>query len=249
VKVEANRVAAALDDVARHGRFFAIRSRDDTAEIERFFPFSRLDDPEARLAREQAMERLAVGFGVTELRPVASLLQMSVAAQLGSAPLATAAAHGLVPQFEAEQLRYGFAPSGAIRVVLDGNPSGLRGPTDRLVAALARSVSAGPLAAFTAALGASVALSPLTTCGNVASTLAAGAQVLRRTPDGEAMGDRALDLVVGVLETAPLSGTGHFVPAAGGPMGERTFRRNNCCLFYRIPGGGTCGDCVLPAAA
>src|SRR2546423_754961 len=35
----------------------------------------------------------------------------------------------------------------------------------------------------------------------------------------------------------------------GGQLGVRagrlTFRRRSCCLFYRLPGGGTCGDCPL----
>jgi iron complex transport system ATP-binding protein len=23
------------------------------------------------------------------------------------------------------------------------------------------------------------------------------------------------------------------------------YRRTSCCLYYRVPGGGLCGDCVL----
>ena len=42
----------------------------------------------------------------------------------------------------------------------------------------------------------------------------------------------------------PLSDTGTL-----GPDGEG-FRRRSCCLYYRVPGGGLCGDCVLgPLAA
>lgn len=37
--------------------------------------------------------------------------------------------------------------------------------------------------------------------------------------------------------TARLRGTAEF---AGG-----RFRRRSCCLFYQVPGGGYCGDCVL----
>jgi hypothetical protein len=51
--------------------------------------------------------------------------------------------------------------------------------------------------------------------------------------------------VVGeMLRMAPLAGMGTLVQ----PVPERPRRflvRNNCCLYYRIPGGGTCGDCVL----
>jgi ferric iron reductase protein FhuF len=24
-----------------------------------------------------------------------------------------------------------------------------------------------------------------------------------------------------------------------------TFRRQSCCLYYRLPGGGLCGDCCF----
>ncbi|MGW5694872.1 (2Fe-2S)-binding protein, partial [Streptomyces asiaticus] len=29
------------------------------------------------------------------------------------------------------------------------------------------------------------------------------------------------------------------------PLG---YRRRTCCLYYRVPGGGLCGDCVLREA-
>ena len=29
------------------------------------------------------------------------------------------------------------------------------------------------------------------------------------------------------------------------PVGPPRFVRNTCCLYYRIPGAGLCGDCVL----
>jgi ferric iron reductase protein FhuF len=45
-----------------------------------------------------------------------------------------------------------------------------------------------------------------------------------------------------LLDHGPLAGTGRY---------ERSvFVRNNCCLFYRVPAGGKCADCVLvPAVA
>jgi ferric iron reductase protein FhuF len=44
--------------------------------------------------------------------------------------------------------------------------------------------------------------------------------------------------VRGLLSTAPMSGTGSLSVGWG-------FRRRSCCLYYRVPGGGICGDCVL----
>jgi hypothetical protein len=39
--------------------------------------------------------------------------------------------------------------------------------------------------------------------------------------------------------------TAHGVLEPMGQWSGDTFARNNCCLFYKIPGGGKCGDCVL----
>jgi hypothetical protein len=43
--------------------------------------------------------------------------------------------------------------------------------------------------------------------------------------------------VRGLLATSELSGCGDFIGSG--------FVRNSCCLMYRIPGAGLCGDCVL----
>ncbi len=34
-----------------------------------------------------------------------------------------------------------------------------------------------------------------------------------------------------------------FLAGTGEP--ELPFRRRSCCLYYRLPGAGTCGDCIL----
>lgn len=50
--------------------------------------------------------------------------------------------------------------------------------------------------------------------------------------------DTALDVGTEALEHPYLAGTGDPGPP---------FVRRSCCLYYRIPGGGYCGDCVIPA--
>lgn len=62
--------------------------------------------------------------------------------------------------------------------------------------------------------------------------------------DRAGVAERAGDIVAQALSLPPLAGTGTLVR----PDPERPRRflvRHNCCLYYRIPGGGTCGDCVL----
>jgi hypothetical protein len=55
---------------------------------------------------------------------------------------------------------------------------------------------------------------------------------------------RAAAVVEELLARAPLDGTATL--ERPDPERARWFLvRRNCCLYYRIPGGGTCGDCVL----
>ena len=76
-------------------------------------------------------------------------------------------------------------------------------------------------------------LSELVVRGNAGSALFGAVSMIGLTrPD---LVDRAQDLAVTLLE-GPLAGTGR---AAEG------FVRSSCCLYYRVPGGGYCGDCVL----
>ncbi|OAA19859.1 FhuF 2Fe-2S C-terminal domain-containing protein [Frankia sp. EI5c] len=48
-----------------------------------------------------------------------------------------------------------------------------------------------------------------------------------------------------LLATPPLVGTTVHTLTADGRVVLSTVVRRSCCLFYRVPGGGTCGDCPL----
>ena len=87
------------------------------------------------------------------------------------------------------------------------------------------------------AFGRTFALSPQVLWGNVASSLAGALTMLRTARPDRAQA--ATELVGRLLEHGTLAGTGDLDPA--GP----SFVRRSCCLFYRVPGAGICGDCVL----
>jgi ferric iron reductase protein FhuF len=55
---------------------------------------------------------------------------------------------------------------------------------------------------------------------------------------GPEVAGRADALLEALLRSGPLAGTGRR-------RDDGTFVRRSCCLFYRVPGAGTCGDCVL----
>lgn len=71
--------------------------------------------------------------------------------------------------------------------------------------------------------------------GDVASALNGAAQVVAGSGRHQPL--RADDVVAALLATGELVGTARSLPPR--------FVRNSCCLYYRIPGGGLCGDCVL----
>ncbi|MEC4021033.1 (2Fe-2S)-binding protein, partial [Streptomyces sp. H27-D2] len=61
-----------------------------------------------------------------------------------------------------------------------------------------------------------------------------------RSADGTAAAERASALTRTLFDDPLLRDTGNWRAA-----GERDFVRRSCCLYYRVPGGGMCGDCVL----
>jgi len=73
-------------------------------------------------------------------------------------------------------------------------------------------------------------LAPRLLWGNVAASLHAVPRV-HDLPGAES-------LVADLLDRAPLAG--ELDVRAGGRA-----RRRTCCLFWEVPGGGLCGDCVL----
>ncbi|MEQ3551944.1 (2Fe-2S)-binding protein [Pseudonocardia nematodicida] len=78
--------------------------------------------------------------------------------------------------------------------------------------------------------------------GNVASSIAGAKRVLDiQRPDlAERVAAVASDLLAHPkLVTAGESGDA--VP----PDRVWTYRRRSCCLYYRLPGGSVCADCVL----
>ena len=79
--------------------------------------------------------------------------------------------------------------------------------------------------------------------GNAASAVAGGKRVLaeRAPAAGRAGGARWPRRL---LDAGPLAGTGGLLPPQP-PDRDWSFRRRSCCLYYRVPGGGLCGDCVL----
>lgn len=189
-----------------------------------------------RAALESRLLHTAELLETKELRVAASLLHLGFAARLWSPPLGAAVLHGQVLEWTPERLFWRPAPGGPLPLRMEA--PAVRTDADPAVS-LYRDVAAllEPLGDLTRSL---VKISPRLLWDNAASSLAGAVQVLaRQHPDKAAaaiaLGRRVLDLI------QPPAGHRLFEPAPGRPF----FVRAGCCLYYRIPGGGTCLDCAL----
>lgn len=214
-----DQVAGVLRDVGRLGPYFEIRTELDGGA---WRPFGG-DVERLRALTGDYAERLGTG----ERRVAASLVFQGLAARLWS-PVVAAAAVGIVPDLDG--LRWHWAPGEPITLGL-AEPRGRRVENVGEAASLVHAVVVdGQLRALHDAISDVVSLADGLVWGNAASALVGSLNV---GPGDPARGE----LVRELLGREPLAGTGSF-----GPDG---FVRKSCCLYYRVPGGGMCGDCGL----
>jgi hypothetical protein len=251
-------VGDALEAVARHGEVFELPILDDSAGTgdalapgPHWRPFDDLVAREWTDPLREAIEGFAVRIGAPVSRPVASLLHLGVSARFCFPLLATAAEFGVLPNLDSDRLRYTFDGSGRFRLALRELPDGVSGDLHTLAERLRDQVVRGHLARLTRAINQVIALPPATTDGNMASALAAAGRELSAEPAEPAesapprvMG-QATQLLTWLLDHEPLRGAGTIRSNSGDTPGAGRFRRRNCCLFFQIPGGGTCADCIL----
>lgn len=224
VAVNGQPVIAALADAARLGTYFTVTAG----------AAGRTWRPAAAAARQGLpglVSRTAQQLGVSEKRVAVSIAQLGYAARLWSPCLACALQHGIVPDLRGLQLSAG-PPA---RLCLPRPAGWLSAEPAVLARLLYQAVVEEHLEPLTASLRADAA--PGLLWGNAASAMAGALGVIGRacpalTPAGEVLGSL-------LLNTGHLRGTGRFT----GP--GLAFRRRSCCLYYRVPGGGLCGDCPL----
>lgn len=244
--VDPDRVRTALAESDAIGGFFAISTRAAEAADPSWRPLATLlalPDAGSDLVGER-LAQVAAGFG--NRRVAASLLAQSLVSRSVSVLLAAAAA-GVLPDLSPATVLHarpwagGPMPLWADPERLSGVPLGP--PDDPGTAgALARVLAEDHVAPLVAGIRARASVSPRVLWGNAAGALGGAVRVL-----GDARPDRhaaALALARGVLAQGPFAGLGRFVDDPAHPSGLG-FSRTTCCLYYRVPGGGTCGDCVL----
>jgi len=219
-------VGAALADVARVGPYFSLDTDPSVAGDPLWRPFTALY---GRALPDQ-IAGVRARLGTTESRVAASLLFQGIAGRLWSPLLATAVEHGVVPDLDPARTYWRAASPGPVLLAV---PSADGVAAD--AATVRRVVIDRHLCPLVAAVRAVTPVAEGLLWGNAASALAGALTVLAQDrPATSRPGGRLVEELLGM---PPLRDSGTF-----GPLG---FRRRSCCLYYRVPGGGLCGDCAL----
>ncbi|EHN78452.1 hypothetical protein SMCF_2007 [Streptomyces coelicoflavus ZG0656] len=181
------------------------------------------------------VRKIAAALGTPEARVAASVAQQGLAARLWSVALACAALYGQVPDLDPRLLHWdpdASAPDDLWLAEVHALPGDAGTVADLVLA-----THLAPLAeAVHARYGVAAGLLR----GNAASALAGTGRELERWARREGRTDtaaRARSLTTGLLAHPLLAGTGTLTGTS--------FRRRSCCLYYRVPGGGVCGDCCF----
>ncbi|MFJ4984562.1 (2Fe-2S)-binding protein [Streptomyces sp. NPDC088732] len=220
------------------GPFFTLRTEPGEPRAEGFVPLAEVYAGPAREALTGRVAEVGRRLGTDERRVAASLAHQGLAARLWSVALGPAALTGQLPDVAG----LWWHPERAVPDELWLPPAGEGLPADRL----GEAVLHGHLVPLTEAVCAVSGVSAGLLWGNAASALAGTLRVLHSWCLGEGgrpeAASRAAALVAALLADPLLRDAGTL--GLSGPAAPAYMRRS-CCLYYRVPGGGLCGDCVL----
>lgn len=181
------------------------------------------------------VDKVAARLGAPDARIAVSVAQLGLAARLWSVALGSAALYGEVPDLDPGLLHWdadGTSPDDLWLTDPRTRPGD--------AAHIRDAVQYGHLAPLADALRARYRISAPLLWGNAGSALAGAARELdawaRRTGRTD-VGERARALAAELFDHPDLRGTGTLRGTA--------FRRRSCCLYYRCPDGGLCGDCCF----
>ncbi|MDA2814875.1 (2Fe-2S)-binding protein [Nocardiopsis sp. RSe5-2] len=229
----------ALDEAARINAFFAVE-RSPAARVrpmedlwsDGVFLSARID-----AVRERLASRAGRPLGDVEPRVAASIFFQGIASRLLSPAAAAVLIGGVLPDRRALGWQ---ADDSTLALARSGAPGVRVGPGDEAAEAMAGYVLEGMLAPLLEAVRGRVKVAPRLMWGNAASSLAGTVAALAAARPG--LAGPAVRLGEALMDRPPLHGLGG--PAPGGTLAD-AFVRRTCCLYYRIPGCGKCGDCAL----
>ncbi|MFF7177461.1 (2Fe-2S)-binding protein [Streptomyces sp. NPDC008121] len=179
------------------------------------------------------VDTVAARIRTPERRVAASLAHLGLAARLWSVALGPAVLHGRFPDLDPREVHWDGTATSPDDLWWSGTAT-----RPGTVEELREAVLEAHLVPLAHAFRADGRISPRLLWGNAGSALAGALRELVRwaraqgRPDA---GERAAALVSGLFAHPDLART------VRGPA----LRRTTCCLYYRSPNGGLCGDCVF----
>ncbi|MCM2389561.1 (2Fe-2S)-binding protein [Streptomyces albipurpureus] len=231
-----------LRELSSIGGFFALRSSTPTeaptAPAATGAPLARIysgDDSLLTLRVDTVMAKLAV----PERRVAASIAQLGLAARLWSIALGAAALYGALPSLDPERLVWapGRGAPDDLWLLEPSRPVAPRAMPGT-AARIRDTVQYAHLVPLAEALRRDTPVSRRLLWGNAGSALAGAVRQI----DGWARRGGRVDVAE---RAALLAGELLRHPDLAGTVRGSSMRRGSCCLYYRAPGGGLCGDCVF----
>jgi ferric iron reductase protein FhuF len=194
----------------------------------------------ARAAAASLVDAVGAWLGTAERRVAASMVVLGYSARLVGPSVAVLLREAILLDLRPMQVRYSYAPERGFRLAVP-QPAGWRGPPVSLLQRWCRDVIDDHLASVVTVVRSVVPVAAGLLWGNVASGVAGALRAV--AVSGAVPVARCHVVGLSMLDHGPLRNTGRLWIDDGRP----SFMRRSCCLFYRLDGGGTCGDCPLPA--
>ncbi|GAA0598971.1 (2Fe-2S)-binding protein [Streptomyces crystallinus] len=222
-----------LAALAAVGGFFELRTGPADGAHR---PLARLYGGEGGPLKSR-VDAVTSALSAPDRRTGASIAHLGLAARLWSIALGSAVLHGELPDLDPEALSWDGGRGAPDDLLLDAGRRALPGTA----AQIRESVQDAHLVPLAEAFRRDTRVSRGLLWGNAGSALAGAVREVHRWALREGRPDaarRALELGAELFSHPDLAGTGTLLP---GPA----FRRRSCCLYYRCPGAGLCGDCVF----
>lgn len=220
-----------LAEVGSVGGFFALRTRPPAGG---HYALAQVYAGSAAPLTAR-VDRVAARLRAPERRIARSVAHLGLAARLWSVGLGCAVLGDAVPDLDPGLLHWDPDLSTPDDLWLAGSRT-----RTATAAVLREEVQYGHLVPLAEALRRDGPISPRLLWGNAGSALAGAVRELCVWGDRNGrpeVGRRTRALADELFDHPDLRATGDY--------GAGVFRRRSCCLYYRCPGGGLCGDCVF----
>ncbi|HEU4423568.1 MAG TPA: (2Fe-2S)-binding protein [Pilimelia sp.] len=233
-------VVRALDRVAGINALFGVdheqRGAPGVGRWRSATELCRSDDPPVA----ELVGSVGEWLGTAERRVAASMVVLGYSARLVAPAVAVLLCDGILLDLRPDAVWWRYAAGEGFAVRLPA-PAGWRSPAGfaALLDEWGRQVVDGHLRPVVGAVRRDVRVAEGLLWGNVASSLAGSLRMLALGGTVPLPACRAAGAVL--LGYGPLRDAGVLTEFGG----QLFFVRRSCCLYYRLPGGGLCGDCPL----